>query len=373
MSAVTGFPGLSALLAWPSEHLTEAAEYWKAVGERSYEVAHQVWRDAMSVDWYGEAADALRTATHADMQTTSAAVDQLQAAACVARSGASDLDAARSRVRYAVEDARTAGFEVGEDLSVTDRMTDGSAAQRAARGVQAQAFAGDIRQRAAQLVGLDGQIAAKITSAVAGIGNTFPEIPAPLAPPTDNRIRAVDNHMLKQDPPAPLPVDPKDMTADEARAEWAEVNAEIQAWNARCGIENVGPLPPAQYSACVASRDSLLARQAAIRARLGQLGVHVEGEGPASPATAESPFPPPKKINGITDHGRERIEGRDGHGVNDHALQDAVEHPIGPPDYAPDQYGGNYTYVGKDATVILSKDGRVITAWANSREGWRNP
>jgi hypothetical protein len=54
-------------------------------------------------------------------------------------------------------------------------------------------------------------------------------------------------------------------------------------------------------------------------------------------------------------------------------MQDAVEHPIGPPEYSPDQYGGNYTYVGKDATVILSKDGKVITAWANSRDGWRNP
>jgi hypothetical protein len=373
MSAVTGVPGLSALLAWPTEHLSEAADHWGAVGERSYEVAHQMWRDALSVDWRGETADALRTATHADMQTTSAVVDQLQAAASVARSGASDLDAARSRVRYAVEDARAAGFEVGEDLSVTDRMTGGSAAQRAARGVQALAFAGDIRQRAAQLVGLHAQVGGKVTAAVAGIGNTFPQITAPVAPPTDNRVRAVDNHTFKQAPAAPFPVDPKDMTADQARAEWAKVNAEIQAWNARCGVENVGPLPPAQYSACVASRGPLLERQAAIRARLGQLGIPVEGQDPAPPATAESPFPPPKQINGITDHGRERIEGRDGYGVNDRALQDAVEHPIGLPEYASDQYGGNYTYVGKDATVILSKDGKVITAWANSRDGWRNP
>jgi guanyl-specific ribonuclease Sa len=47
-------------------------------------------------------------------------------------------------------------------------------------------------------------------------------------------------------------------------------------------VENVGPLPPAQYSACVASRGPLLERQAAIRVRLGQLGIPVEGEGPAS-------------------------------------------------------------------------------------------
>lgn len=211
MSAVAGVPGLSALLDWPTEHLTEAADHWHTVGERNYGVAHQVWRDALSADWQGEAAEALRTGTHADMQTTSAAVDQLQAAASVARSGASDLDAARSRVRYAVEDARAAGFEVGEDLSVTDRVSGGSAAQRAARQAAAQAFAGDIRQRAAQLVGLDQQIAGKITAAVAGIRDTFSHNPAPGPPPQDGRVRAVDRTWKQDggngeaDPPAPAP------------------------------------------------------------------------------------------------------------------------------------------------------------------------
>lgn len=121
MSAVVGSPSLSQLLAWPTEHLTQAADHWETVGARSYGVANRVWRDALSIGWQGDAAESLRTATHADMVTTSAAVDQMHAAAKVARSGASDLSAARSRVRYAVEDARTAGFNVGEDLSVTDR------------------------------------------------------------------------------------------------------------------------------------------------------------------------------------------------------------------------------------------------------------
>ena len=143
MAAVAGAPGLSALLAWPTDHLTEAAAHWETVGERSYGVAHGVWSDALTVDWSGEAAEALRTDTHADMMTTSAVVDQLQSAASVARSGASELDAARSQMRYAVEDARSAGFEVGEDLSVTDRMTGGSAAQRVARQAAAQAFAAE--------------------------------------------------------------------------------------------------------------------------------------------------------------------------------------------------------------------------------------
>jgi hypothetical protein len=209
MSAVAGFPGLSQLLAWPTEHLTEAADYWEAVGGRSYGVANQVWQDALSIDWQGDAVDTLRTATQTDMLTTSAVADQLDVAAKVARSGASDLYTARSRVRYAVEDARTAGFGVGEDLSVTDRFSGGSAAQRAARQAQAQTLASDIRQRAAQLVALDQQVAGKITAAVAGIGQTFPPSPTPHAPPTNGRVQAVDNHTFKQDPPPqPPPANP---------------------------------------------------------------------------------------------------------------------------------------------------------------------
>jgi hypothetical protein len=43
------------------------------------------------------------------------------------------------------------------------------------------------------------------------------------------------------------------------------------------------------------------------------------------------------------------------------------------PMYAPDHYGGNHTYVGKNSTVILSKDGKVVAAWSSSRNGWRYP
>ena len=199
MAAVATLPGLSQLLAWPTEHLTDAAEHWEVVAARNYGLASQVWRDASSVDWQGHAADALRTDTHSDMIAASAAADQLQAAAKVARSGASDLYAARARLLYAIEDAQTAGFDVEVEGSVVDRSTGGSAAQRAARQAQAEALAADIRQRAAQLVAVDQQVAGKVTAAVAGIRDTFPPTPTP----RDGRVQAVDNHTLKQDPAPP--------------------------------------------------------------------------------------------------------------------------------------------------------------------------
>jgi hypothetical protein len=208
MLAPAAFPGLSHLLAWPTDHLTDGAKHWEAVGGRWYQAFTQVWQDSLSVDWEGRAAEGLHARTYADKLKVSGLVDQLQEAAAVARSGASDLVAARSGVRYAVEDARAAGFEVGEDLSVTDRTTGGTAAVRAARQAQAEAFAADIRRRAVQLVGVDQQVAGGITSALTGVGNvSFGEVPSVAAPansppqPERNGIQLVDNHWQQDSPP----------------------------------------------------------------------------------------------------------------------------------------------------------------------------
>lgn len=214
MAAVAGFPDLSQLLSWPTQHLTEAADHWEDVGARSYEVANRVWRDALNVDWQGEGAGALRAATHTEMVATSGVADQLRAAAKVARGGASDLYAARARVRYAVQDANAAGFDVDEEMSVIDRFPSGSAAQRAARQAQAQALAADIRQRAVQLVAVDQQVAGKVTAAVAGIRDTFPAGGPQRKPLREPAIEAVDNHTFKQDPAQPPPYPINEVVAE---------------------------------------------------------------------------------------------------------------------------------------------------------------
>ena len=85
------------------------------------------------------------------------------------------------------------------------------------------------------------------------------------------------------------------------------------------------------------------------------------------------PFPAPPAITGRTAHGEVQIQERDGHGVSDEAIEDAVADAEKPPTYKPDQYGGTYEYVGRDATVHLNRAGQVVTAWANTRSGWRHP
>jgi hypothetical protein len=220
-----------------------------------------------------------------------------------------------------------------------------------------------------------------------------------------------------QAPQFPMPLDPvtpaqiAEMDASEVRAEIERFNADQTLWNSQCGGKT---LPPGPYSACMSRLSGLDARRAALIARAEQLGIPLQelapGEtsppasvpgqaqtpsqttGPAPPtseqttpppsqetqapqAPKEEPsFPPPTEIRGFRDHGLEQVTGRDGGvGVNQAALQDAVEHPLSPPVFRPDQYGGTYTYIGKNARVSLNSAGEVVTAWATNHEGWLNP
>jgi uncharacterized protein YukE len=79
---------------------------------------------------------------------------------------------------------------------------------------------------------------------------------------------------------------------------------------------------------------------------------------------------PPSEITGRTTHGDAQAQSRDGHGVGDEAMADAVQNPIQPVEPQP---GGRYKYVGKDAVVVLNQNGKVITTWATNSAGWRIP
>jgi hypothetical protein len=102
--------------------------------------------------------------------------EDLRDGAGFARQGASDISAVKDRLRYVVEDAQDAGFDVYEDCAVISHRPGGTAAQRAAQRAQADSFAMDIRHRAAQLVACDQQVGTRVTTAVGHIGDlTFDE------------------------------------------------------------------------------------------------------------------------------------------------------------------------------------------------------
>lgn len=72
-------------------------------------------------------------------------------------------------------------------------------------------------------------------------------------------------------------------------------------------------------------------------------------------------------ITGYTQHGQQQTDSRDGgKGVDQGAQYDAV-HGGGQVVDQPDK--GTTKYVGKDASVVLNKDGKVVTSWGHSKKG----
>ena len=78
----------------------------------------------------------------------------------------------------------------------------------------------------------------------------------------------------------------------------------------------------------------------------------------------------PSNITGFTKHGLNQVISRNGHGVNNNAILDTVKNP-----HNITKQGGifksTYKFKGSKATVILNKFGKVVTAWAKSKLGWR--
>lgn len=72
-------------------------------------------------------------------------------------------------------------------------------------------------------------------------------------------------------------------------------------------------------------------------------------------------------ITGYTRHGLNQAISRDGVGVSPSAMLDAVKYP----QQTIPQAGGAVQYVGRDATVVVNANGKVITTWANNSGGVR--
>jgi hypothetical protein len=72
-------------------------------------------------------------------------------------------------------------------------------------------------------------------------------------------------------------------------------------------------------------------------------------------------------IRGFTKHGINQAISREGVGVAEGPMMDAVRNPT----KLIQQADGAVKYVGKDATVILNKAGKVISTWARNAASFR--
>ncbi|CAJ1505556.1 WXG100 family type VII secretion target [[Mycobacterium] burgundiense] len=204
MAAVGGAPGagaalpsLSQILNWDTAHLVSAAQQWASIAEGwedNFSIAHRAALNPGGTDWDGAAAEATQQRTLADLYQVRGLADTLHGAATVARTGADRIDAAKSAAVDALRRADAAGFDVGEDLSLSSRR-EFTAAEYPAKLAEAQALSAEINTCAAQLAAADTAVASAITTAVAPLGEVaFPET-----------VQLVDFKQGPTDKPTPEP------------------------------------------------------------------------------------------------------------------------------------------------------------------------
>lgn len=303
------------LQRWTVEHLRAAASNWNDVAdlwENSFESAHTETKRPGGTEWAGDAADAAQDHSWRDLVHARGSAESLRAAAKIASVGAADIDGAHRAALSAIADAEADEFVVGDDLSVSEPPYRQLMRQTAARAAAAQQHADNIGYAANNLMSAENHTSQRLTAVTASLREPLPQ------------------------------------TEEMEPGEDGEGGNE---WGGGPGGPQIPSLP-----------------EGGVRAKPEP---KAEPKPEPEPAPAEPPWPPPPAITGMTVHGGDQVAGRDGHGVNDTALNDAVAHPTTPPQYQPDR--DVYLYLGKDAAVVLNQNGQVVTAWSRNSNGWRNP
>jgi hypothetical protein len=239
MPAATSLPSLSQVQTLDTTYLLEAQQYWTRTGNLWDQVFTEI-SETMSTPggtpWKGKTAAAAQERAHIDLMEVRGAVFQLHEAAGIAGRGDEQLQACKQEVLDAVRDAHAAGFEVGENYSVTERFPGGSPALRAERLAQAKGHAAFIRHRVGVLVATDQGIATQITATTGGIDNlNFHETPAGVDDTIvrhdkDNVVQRVDNHWKQEPTPTPKPGPTDGPSAADIRRVLDQLPQGDQSW-----------------------------------------------------------------------------------------------------------------------------------------------
>lgn len=158
-------PTLSAVRAWNTTHLEEAAAHWNKCADWWDEGFDSVYRESIhpgGTDWTGEAALAAQQHTVMDMAHESRAAEALRRGARFAAESVDDFESAKQAVLAVVDEANSEDFSVGEnwDVTYTGTVTEDQMMQIATR---AEDFAEQLRAKVQALDVLDEEVAAQIT------------------------------------------------------------------------------------------------------------------------------------------------------------------------------------------------------------------
>lgn len=142
-------PSLSQIFGWDVQRLVRAASDWTDTAEHWEDAFDNVHRGTLAPGgtvWEGAAAEAAQGGAFGDLVKVRGVADTLSGAATIARRGAEQLNYLQRHAIEAINEAREAGFTVGEDLSVSD-----TSKHSGSRGAAAGKFAATIAARAAAL------------------------------------------------------------------------------------------------------------------------------------------------------------------------------------------------------------------------------
>lgn len=221
MALIDAQPTLSWIASFTTAPLTAAAPRWSATADLWEQSFNQIAREVLrpgGAEWTGNGAEAAQDSTDKATMIARGASNQLRDAAGVATFGADQLDGLHAKTLAAIAAARGDGFEVNEDLSVTDtRRNPWGSSAYADRQARAEEHAETIQSCAGQFLALDNQYAAKLEAATAGLDTLALDAPAGDSPPTNghNGIQLVSNYWMEgpipdvgDEPPAEPPQPP---------------------------------------------------------------------------------------------------------------------------------------------------------------------
>lgn len=172
MAGAAKLPTLPEVRTFNGDYLVEAATHWSNSANRWTDAFDGLNRDVgrpAGALWSGEAAEAAALRVGADRKRVTSAADGLDAAARVARRAAEQLHTAKTAVLTTVRAAEAAGFEVGEDFSLSTVESTTSATELAVREAQMRRFGLAIRSDVLALVRTDEDAAAEIYTAAANL------------------------------------------------------------------------------------------------------------------------------------------------------------------------------------------------------------
>jgi hypothetical protein len=112
------------------------------------------------------------------------------------------------------------------------------------------------------------------------------------------------------------------------------------------------------------------------QAAIVSIGIATDGIGfelEAAEFGADAAVEAPTELTGFTKHGLDSVISHDGVGVSNRALLDTLKNPLRVIRQVSSDGKVDFLYKGRYVDVSLNSAGKVITAWARSRAGWRSP